>query len=1015
MEFQVLGPVEIGVGDRALDAGHARQRAVLAVLLLDLGRVVPASRLIDRVWGEDPPPAVRNVLYGYIGRLRALLASSPDAGVTLSRRQAGYLLQADPKQLDLHRFRSLVTQATAAASDDETAEGLLRVALGQWHGPALAGVDSPWLNAMRDTLELERHAVVLDLNAVRLRLGQHAAIAAELVSQAAANPADERLIGQLMLALYRCGRQAEGLRWYEQTRRYLAEELGTDPAPQLQELHQQILHSDPALAAAATAATGKAGAPVPRELPPDVAAFTGRAAELAALDELLLGPSTTTAAVISAVSGTAGVGKTALAVRWAHSAAGDFPDGQLHVNLRGYDPEQPVTAFDALAGFLRSLGVPAQLIPAEETERAARYRSLLADKRVLIVLDNAATVEQVRPLLPSHAGCRVLVTSRDSLAGLIARDGARRLDLDLLPLDDAITLLHELIGAGADAEPATVAELAQECGRLPLALRIAAELAIARPAEPLARLVAELKDEQARLDLLHADGDPRTAVRAVFSWSYDQLSEEAARTFRRAGLHPGSDFDSYAVGALAGTTAADTRRILSVLTHAHLLEPARPGRYSMHDLLRVYARERAAALDSKDENRAALTRLLDSYLSTAASTMDTLYPALREFRPLIPPSAAPGPPVGNGDAAMAWLDAERSNLVAVTVHAADNGWPSHATQISATLLHYLQLGRYISDAVSIHNAAGRAARQAADPAAEAATLTAMGSIFRAQGRYQQATGQHRQALVLYRKAEDRTGEARTLHNLGLVEKQQGDYPRAAEHHQQALALFEETGNRTGQAMALNSLGNIALDLHRYEDAVTQLQQALVLSRETGYRPEEAIALGNLGIIAERLGRYEQAAEHYQQALMLFRETGDRLGEATALNNLGIVDYRLARYRQAADWQRKALSIACEVGDPAFEADFRIYLGEALLADGDLADAQREHTMALHLASQIGHRVHEAHAHDGLGRAYHASGNVSAALQHGRRALALYTQLGLPEADEVRAWVAPLDSDKNVEA
>ena len=726
MEFGVLGPAEIWVDGRPVDAGHARQRAVLAVLLLESGRAVPLEALIDRVWGDDPPRSVRNVVYGYVGRLKALITSGQDPEVTLSRRPAGYLLQARPDQVDLRRFRLLVADAAAAAGDDERAGASLGEAVALWRGTALAGLDSPWLNGQRARLELERAAAVGDLRDIRLRHGEHAALAGELVAQAVGSPADEQLIGQLMLALYRCGRQAEALHWFELTRRHLAGELGADPGLELRALHERILRGDPSLAAVPRAA-GRAAVPVPRELPADVPGFTGRAAELAELDRLLAAPTRgtaagtagagdgpVTAAVISAVSGTAGVGKTALAVHWAHRASERFPDGQLYVNLRGYDPGGPVSAADALVGFLRALGVPGQDIPPGQDERAARYRSLLAGRRMLVVLDNAGEAEQIRPLLPGSGVCAAVVTSRDALPGLVAREGAARLDLDLLPMDEAVGLLRELIGEPARTAPDAVAALAGYCCRLPLALRVAAELVAARRGVPLTDLVAELASQQRRLDLFDA-GDPRTAVRAVFSWSCRNLSPDAARTFRFLGLHPGCDFDAYAAAALISGTLDQGRLAVAELARAHLMEPAAPGRYGMHDLLRAYASELAHALDSADERHAALTRLFDHYLHAAATAMDMLYPGERHRRPRIRPSATPTPRLDSTAAAQSWLDEQRAALVAVTVHTAERGWPGHATRLAAILFRYLNLGSHYPEATTIYTHAASAARSSGDP------------------------------------------------------------------------------------------------------------------------------------------------------------------------------------------------------------------------------------------------------------------------------------------------------------
>ncbi|MGH8921280.1 MAG: NB-ARC domain-containing protein, partial [Actinomycetes bacterium] len=386
-----------------------------------------------------------------------------------------------------------------------------------------------------------------------------------------------------------------------------------------------------------------------------------------------------------------GVGKTALALRWAHRVRGDFPDGQLYVNLRGYDPGQPLSADDVLAGFLRALGLAGHDIPLEVDERAAAYRSLLDGRRMLVVLDNAATVEQIRPLLPGTPSAMVVVTSRDSLAGLVARDGARRLGLDLLPPEDAVSLLRVLIGARVEVEPDAAMTLANQCARLPLALRVAAELAVARPTTSLAVLVAELVDEQLRLHLLDAGGDPRTAVRGVFSWSYQHLPADAARAFRLLGLHPGPDLDLYAAAALTDTTPGQAQHLLGLLARAHLVHTASAGRYGMHDLLRAYATHLATDEDSGHERRAVLTRLFDYYLAIVVAAMDTLVPAERHLRPRIPDPAPPGPVVADLITARAWLDAERAILAAICAHTARYGWPGHTTRLATTLFRYFEI------------------------------------------------------------------------------------------------------------------------------------------------------------------------------------------------------------------------------------------------------------------------------------------------------------------------------------
>jgi len=919
MEFGVLGTVEVWADGRTVDAGHARQRAVLAVLLLDAGRAVPAEVLIDRVWGADPPPSVRGVVYGYVARLRGLIAGGRDPGVSLSRRPGGYLLQAGPDQVDLGRFRRLVAEATAAR-DDERAGGLLGEAVALWRGPALDGLDSPWLNGMRATLELERAGAAADLNDVRLRRGEHATLADELAAQASAAPADERLVGQLMLAHYRCGRRADALGWYEQTRRRLADELGADPSPPLAALHQQILRAEPALAPPAA----RAAPWVPRELPADVPAFTGRAAELAELERLLAPPepgaaeagdpagsgtanSRAPTAVISAVSGTAGVGKTALAVHWAHRAAGRFPDGQLYVNLRGYDLARPVTAADALDGFLRALGLSGPDIPPGPDERAARYRSLLAGQRMLIVLDNAGDIEQVRPLLPGSASCAVLVTSRDALAGLVARDGAARLDLDLLPLAEAVALLTELIGAPAEADPEATAELARRCARLPLALRVAAELAAARPAVPLTDLVADLAGRQERLDLLDAAGDPRTAVRVVFSWSYRQLSAEAARMFRLAGLHPGPDISVPAAASLAAIAEADASRLLRGLARAHLIAEHLPGRYALHDLLHAYAAEQARARDNQEDRQAAIGRVLDHYLHTAHAAARLLVPP-KEPVVLAPPrrGAAPEQPADHRQA-LSWFVAEYQVLLAAVAFAAGSGFDTHAWQIPWAMTPFLQARGHWQEWAATQRTALAAATRLGDTAAQAVCSRLLGAACTGLGDHDQARGHYASSLTLYQRLGNRLGEAKVRHSLGFAAQRQGRYADALAHVEQALRLYQAIGDKASEAEALNNIGWYHGHLGDYLQARAACRRALTLSEEAGDRWLEGYAWDSLGYAEHHLGNLTEAVACYQRALSRYRELGDRFHEASTLTHLGDTRHAAGDLSQARQAWQQALA------------------------------------------------------------------------------------------------------------
>jgi transcriptional regulator with XRE-family HTH domain len=541
--------------------------------------------------------------------------------------------------------------------------------------------------------------------------------------------------------------------------------------------------------------------PVPRQLPASIAGFVGRTRELQKLTGLLDTRQPLGAVVISAIGGTAGVGKTTLAVHWAHQVAARFPDGQLYVNLRGYDPGTPVLPTDALSAFLRALGAPAQDIPEDKDELAARYRGMLADRRVLVVLDNARDADQVRPLLPGAAGCLVLVTSRSQLAGLVAAERAHPVMLDVLSDADARQLLAESIGPErAAAESDAVTELSALCARLPLALAVAAARASLQPGRDLAALASELRDARGRLDGLDA-GEDRADVRAVFSWSFRQLPDAAGEAFALIGLHPGAELDVHATAALTGTTTGLARRVLGQLYRASLLRAVVPDRYGMHDLLRAYAREHAAASDTGGcSNRAALTRLFDYYLATAAAATDVLFPAEAHRRPRVP-SAIAGPPMPGEAEARAWLDAERANLVAVVCHCADHGWPAHATGLAGTLFRYLMTGSHLPDAHAIYGHALQSARRSGDVAAEADALNGLGGIGMMKGHFLDSVDHYRAALDLYCQRGDRIGEARVLRNLGITERALHGPQSAAGYYRQAIATSEEAGDSIGAARA----------------------------------------------------------------------------------------------------------------------------------------------------------------------------------------------------------------------
>ncbi len=1005
LRIGVLGPLAVSRQGVPLPLGPPLQRAVLALLVLYQDTGLSRGAMIDALWDDDPPVTAVSMVQAYISRLRRLLGP----GCPVRKISNGYQLEPAACELDLTAFDALVARAarTRAAGDLGQACHAYADALALWRGDPLTDCDV-----------LRSHPVVARLNQRKtdaVTAYAEAAIAScrpdrvlpELRELTDREPLNERAHALLMIVLAGSGQQAAALVTFDQMRRRLDRELGLRPGAELTAAQAQILNQQVPAAVTGSPSERTAGRPVPSQLPATVSRFAGRAAELAALN-IAFDQAAGQTIVISAIAGTAGVGKTALAIEWAHHVSDCFPDGQLYVNLRGYDSDQPMPATDALARFLRALGVAGQDVPPEEDERAGRYRSLLADRRVLVVLDNAGSADQVRPLLPGAPTCTVVVTSRDALAGLVARDGATRLDLDLLPPADAVGLLRALIGPRVDADPVAAAELANQCCRLPLALRVAAEFATSRPAVPLAELVGELTDLQKRLDLLAAGGDRRAAVRAVFSWSYQHLGAEAARAFRLLGLHPGPDFEPYAVAALADVTAGRASELLDVLARAHLIHVTSPGRYGLHDLLRAYARELAG---DPGERYSALTRLFDHYLATAAAAMDTLYPAESSRRPRVPPSTTPVPAVATATAAQDWLDAQRAILVAVTVQVTDDGRPGYVSKLADTLFRYLDGGSHYPEAVVVHSRARIIAQQAGDRAAEAAALKVLGLVTSHQGNYEQATSYLEQALTMFRQAGDRTRQAQSLTNLGIVSFLQGRYEQARDWWQQSLAVHRENGDQVGETSALGNLGLLDLRQGRYGQASGRLGESLALARKTGNRATEFTALVNLGEVSLRQGAYQQATAQLQQALALSRQVSDRNHEASALVRLGEVFLRLGRLDDAAEHLDRALALAQQTGDREDEAEALNGLGEVLLGSDRPGPALDRHAAALELATQIGGRHQQARAHHGIARARRAAGAPDLARDHWRQAFGLYADLGAPEADVIRAeLIATGDAD-----
>ena len=895
-------------------------------------------------------------------------------------------------------------------------------------------------------LEERRLAAVEELTEVELALGGHAGLVGELGVLVARHPLRERLRERLMLALYRSGRQAEALEVYQGGRRLLVEELGLEPGPDLQGLQQAILTSDPGLRLDTPPAHrgGAAAAPpspalTPSQLPADVAGFVGRADDLRQLDALLpeRGDHAETALGVAVVAGMAGVGKTALAVHWAHQVADQFPDGQLYLDLRGYATTPQLRPIEGLRQLLHGLGV--DQVPADLEEAAGLYRSVTAGRRLLLLFDNAATADQVRSLLPGSPGCLVAVTSRDRLAGLVATHGARRLVLGPLPPEEAQALLGEVVGAERiKAEPEAAAELARACSHLPLALRIAAANLADDPEQPISGQVATLRVGD-RLAALEIEGDPDAAVRAAFGASYQRLAAPERQLFRLLGLVPGPHFTASGAAALVGPSAGDTRASLDRLAAAHLVDRYVPGRYRLHDLLRLYAAERAQEIDP-GERAAATRRLLELYVLGADEAARLLYPEMLRL-----PSAGDASPLGRAPftepaQALEWLDLEAPNLLVAVRHAADHGPRPLAFQLADTLRGYFWLRVPAASWQDVASAARSAAVAEDDLHAQVATALSLGDLHWNRNRYPEAIEHYTEAVRHSQEAGWSEGEAVALDRLGLAHWRWGQLQPAATYLTRSLAVARRIGSRVGQMSVLGNLGGVLAELGmlqqaadhftaalalkpessagaglldglgevsynrgRLDQALDHLTEALARFREIGYRAGQSDTLRNLAGVHTDAGRYDQAFELAGEALELARQTGSQPIEAGALKALGDTEQRLGRHRAALERYEQARRLAHEARARGQEVDAMVGLATANRHLDRLDQATEQAVQARQLAGEAGYRILEGHAGSALAEIQLACGRPHRAVEHAREALAVHRETGhrLGEARALR--------------
>ncbi len=945
LRFRILGPLEVRSGEAWTPIGASKWRSLLAVLLLNHGQVVSTERLTDELWGDEPPAKPANLIATYMRRLRVLI-DDPD-GRVLVTRAPGYRSVVDGDALDALRFARLVVAGRTALADGAAARAveLLSEALDLFRGPPLADVPfSDLVTTEANRLEESRVAALGMRLEAEIESGDGAGTVAELCRLTTDNPLREELWALLMRALCAAGRQAEALEAYERARTVIGEELGVDPGPGLRQLHQEILAADARPAPRPAKPAGPAGAaepgPAPQtvrpaspalsQLPADVPDFTGRADQVEYLCRLFSGlpedGNDAGAVVVSLIAGAGGLGKTTLAVRVAHRLRDKFPDGQLYVDLRGAS-HQPAASAEVLARFLRQLGVDGDQVPAGEDERAGLYRTRLAGRRVLIVLDDAHDAAQVRPLVPGSVSCGVLVTSRNLMPELA---GGRLVDLDVLDTAEARALLAKIVGADRlNAEPDATDRLLAACAGLPLAIRIAGVRLAGRTGWTVASLAAKVADERRRMDEFKV-GD--LAVRACFQVSFDSLpaarpgQPDPARTFRLLGLWHGPFISLPAAAALLAEPEDLAADSLEMLVDAHLLQSLAADRYRLHDLLRVYAAEKAEAEETGPDRDAAVHRVLTWYLHTAAAAGRVISPQHARV-PLDDSHPVPPPPTFESlEQALDWCESARANLVAAASQAAAGGMHEIAWKLPAAMMSFFYRRGHWADWGATHEGGLNSARVLGDRMAEAWMLNNLGMVFGLQ-RKEQAVACFEEALAIYREIGDQSGEFRAANNVAQACLRVRRFPQALEAARQALAVQRQAGDRYGEGIALGNLGDACRALGRHDEAIGHLEQALEIFRELDDQHSQADSLSDLGDVYLAVGRLDDALSCLRASLAIWRANGERYGQASTLGRVGLAQKHAGRLAEACELLSEAHFILAELGD----------LGQAAEVEAELAE------------------------------------------------------------------------------
>jgi DNA-binding SARP family transcriptional activator/tetratricopeptide (TPR) repeat protein len=1039
MEFRILGPVELWSAGQQHHIGSAKERCILVILLLSSGTLVPVETLIDRTWDTNPPAKAAQDLSVYVSRLKKRLRQVLGDDVQLKSHAHGYLLDLDPEAVDLCRFRRLRQEAGAAAGagDRQRAISLLRQAEDLWKGPAFGGVSGgAWIARMRSSLDEERREATLQRIELELAAGRHASLLGELRQLRAQYPLDEGLAAHEMTALHLSGRRSDALALYRELHLRLRRDLGTEPGPALFDHHQRILAGDPGLAMPSSQRNSP-DLPPPSTLPPGPANFVGRSDELESLRS-----ASPSGAGIKIIEGMPGVGKTALAVQAARTNAGLYPGGQLYLNLHGHDPgQEPLRPADALDRLLRMIRIPAAVISRRVEERSLQWIMELTRRRMIVVLDDVASEEQIQPLLPVTGDSLILITSRRRLSRLRV---PTVLALEVLPVGDAVTLFTGACGGARSYEYGEATRAVRLCGHLPLAIHLVASKLREDPSGDLDQLFADLSPSP-------VFGTGRTVtghLTRVFETTYRGLSPRQQRLFRLLGAQPCLEVTAPAVAALTGESIAQAQRDLAALLDHHLLERVTSHRFRSHDLIRAYAATLSALEDKATDLRQSLGRLMNFYLHAASRCDRVLHPDRRRMTLVIKPVTGLDIRVETQDQARQWLEEEWRNILRCARYAARHEWKQRCIELVHVLAGFLEAQAYWDEAAAAHKLALSECRGLGSLPWIAQELLELSHVSQQTGPSNMALPLAEESVTIYRSLLDKAGEADALNRLGLAYCYSANYREALAHLEEAGNIYQQLGDRRGVAGTLNHIGQARWYLGRLAEALTSFQSALALYRSVGDRRNEARLLNNIGDLLRHRGYHRDAWDHYQESLKIFREIGGRWNlailfsnvgcihlykgkyeaalaefrralvifrdvsdlrhQATSLNEIGEACQGLELYEEAFIYHAQAKAVADQCGDPHTLAIVHRGIADTQRKSGRHADASNNYLTSIRLAREITNPYEEAKALEGLAEIARLTKGPEAARITLRQALDIYEQIGVPEAEAVRVRIEILD-------